>query len=400
MQHATSNPSDAQLDWTVLPTSHRNTSKGNNATADGLAEHGEAGPEDEAAGPEDEAVVSEEDKTASFWEQGLPTLAMLQEWFIILATACIIFYAWYLVLAFSSIIKHTPTAFPEPTAFDDNLRCCNGIYAQLGFMHESFGEKVATLAAKTTALGDTASALTEQYPHWEAKLQSFEKATSALQESVRANTLALFNLEAKLQTVKEAAAPTCKTPEHRFNYASPSLGGAIVTHASEFFKPTLLGVIADVLSPTRLTSSSHVDASFFGFEFMSTTPENTISFKIPGENPDGWHLAGTSGNLTIRFGSPILVDAVQLDHAHADASSAPKMLQLEGLTAHPERHYVEFTDFGTFEFRADGAVQQPFALDGVAATTPIHGIRVHVLSNHGREEYTVLSSIEVYGARV
>ncbi|KAG1685264.1 hypothetical protein DVH05_009632 [Phytophthora capsici] len=163
----------------------------------------------------------------------------------------------------------------------------------------------------------------------------------------------------------------------------------------------------------RFTSPSyrHAPAPFLG-QFLSSgenpwwlsrhngRPETALSETM--EMGSCWGIAGSSGRLSVKFAQQIIADAITIDHIPAqiasDFSSAPKEFRVLGISGHPLRETVEFTTFGNFSYASNGAPSQTFKFTSpLSQRSPIDGITLEVLSNHGNPEYTCLYRFRVHG---
>ncbi|KAL3671833.1 hypothetical protein V7S43_002502 [Phytophthora oleae] len=129
-------------------------------------------------------------------------------------------------------------------------------------------------------------------------------------------------------------------------------------------------------------------------------PETALSETM--EMGSCWGIAGSSGRLSVKFAQQIIADAITIDHIPAqiasDFSSAPNEFRVLGISGHPLRETVEFTTFGNFSYASNGASSQTFKLSSpLSQRSPIDGITLEVLSNHGNPEYTCLYRFRVHG---
>ncbi|EQC33116.1 hypothetical protein SDRG_09104 [Saprolegnia diclina VS20] len=206
------------------------------------------------------------------------------------------------------------------------------------------------------------------------------------------------------------ASSTSSSPG-RIDYASRANGARVAMYKSDFFGSWVEALFMNWMSPAPYTSPSYSDfplCSLLGTScpLTSSNPETTITDSPLGQPPNCWSLQGSSGKLTIHFRDAILADTVQLyrpettDSAGTNASTAPKMFQVTGLALDPVLQRVLSVDLGTFEFAAGGPSTQEFALSGLAARTPVDGVTLHILSNHGHDKYTCLYRIGVFGQKL
>ncbi|KAL7692717.1 putative SUN domain-containing protein [Plasmopara halstedii] len=129
-------------------------------------------------------------------------------------------------------------------------------------------------------------------------------------------------------------------------------------------------------------------------------PETALSETM--EIGSCWGIAGSSGRLSVKFAQQIIADAVTIDHIPAqiasDFSSAPYQFRILGIAGHPLRETVDLISFGNFSYASKGPASQSFRLTSpLSQRSPIDGITLEILSNHGNAEYTCLYRFRVHG---
>lgn len=159
-----------------------------------------------------------------------------------------------------------------------------------------------------------------------------------------------------------------------------------------------------------------------------------------------WAFAGSSGRLTVRLSTPVVVSAVTIDHSPAATAlvrRAPRQGTAAGLQqATAPREFVVFGYYpapqqelqapeagntnatataaaggraeeaaallqpsrfqrvllGSFAYDALGPPTQTFLLPPGAPATPAEYVTLEVASNHGHPDYTCLYRFRVHGA--
>lgn len=125
---------------------------------------------------------------------------------------------------------------------------------------------------------------------------------------------------------------------------------------------------------------------------VALTPDNT-----PG---NCWSFPGNHGSLAIALGTSVIPTHLALEHADPliglDRSSAPKAFRV--WTSLPKSSEILL---GTYEYSIDileegqNIVQQTFELERLVKT-PVSNIRIEILSNHGRPDYTCLYRVRLH----
>ncbi|RLN62487.1 hypothetical protein BBP00_00004744 [Phytophthora kernoviae] len=109
--------------------------------------------------------------------------------------------------------------------------------------------------------------------------------------------------------------------------------------------------------------------------------------------------------LIVKFAQQIIADSVTIDHIPAqiaaDFRSALNEFRILGVSGHPLRETVKFIPFGNFSYESNGAASQTFKMTSpVSRRSPIDGMTLEILSNHGHPDFTCLYRFRVHGQPV
>lgn len=162
------------------------------------------------------------------------------------------------------------------------------------------------------------------------------------------------------------------------DYALESMGTRVVAAAtSDTFVRPATNWLASLLNPYGYGKPPRV----------ALTPDVSLG--------NCWSFSGTHGNLTIALGSPIIPTHVSLDHVAAvlgvNRSSAPRRFQVYGATGRYEKEIL----LGSYEYRLEGLATQTFSADFILSQ-PVQIVKLAILSNHGRPDYTCLYRFRVH----
>jgi hypothetical protein len=112
-----------------------------------------------------------------------------------------------------------------------------------------------------------------------------------------------------------------------------------------------------------------------------------------------WPMAGTNGSLTVRLGTPLVVEAISLDHVGRsealDTSSAPFHFQAFGLSDLSPNAQEMCMVQGKYEL--EGPAVQTFRAASVMVRRPFRYVRLQIDNNHGNADYTCLYRLRVHG---
>ncbi|OQS00925.1 hypothetical protein ACHHYP_02162 [Achlya hypogyna] len=196
----------------------------------------------------------------------------------------------------------------------------------------------------------------------------------------------------------------CSSPApQRFDHANIANGASI---ARDFTGP-MWGFFYDRL----FAEPAYTSPSYSIFPLCSLLGGRC---PLKESHPETAISACSSGKLTIKFSQPTMANTVVIYHPSRDEGvywrSAPNAFKVTGHALDHDTQEVTSTELGYFEYKDDMKTQEfllrpevyLFSTDLVpcsAAATPILGLTLDVMSNHGSTNYTCIYRVRVFGKK-
>lgn len=151
-------------------------------------------------------------------------------------------------------------------------------------------------------------------------------------------------------------------------------------------------VIASLTSPTFRQSGGFLSELF---QIRSKGKPPKVALIAENSLGNCWAFRGSLGSLVVALGVPIIPTHFSIDHVPAglqvDRSSAPKRFKVFGLNSPRDSDFL----LGQYEYRLDGTPVQTFAAQFLPGA-PVKLVKLVILDNHGREDYTCLYRFRVH----
>ncbi|XP_057668623.1 SUN domain-containing protein 1-like isoform X1 [Diorhabda carinulata] len=152
---------------------------------------------------------------------------------------------------------------------------------------------------------------------------------------------------------------------------------------------------AIVSTPETYPYPLNKTTTVFGLVYinMLSNPENLLQTgNLPG---NCFAFYGSQGRIRIKLGKKIAIKAITLDHLKLlpDRSSAPKDFEIYGL-ANP--YASSEILLGTFTYELNGRSYQTFKISRYDDSLMFEYVELHILNNHGKEEFTCLYRFRVH----
>jgi SUN domain-containing protein 1/2 len=191
------------------------------------------------------------------------------------------------------------------------------------------------------------------------------------------------------------------------NYALPSSGATVIAHSPLVPRP----------SPPGLEWSRRLMHLMQIFRPDPTATDLLLAHKGIEQPGDCLPLKGTSGFVDIRLSDHVLISSVTVSHVQYrfvnDCSSAPFEIKISAWSDTDGERPSFATELGKLYYTLEGQPMQTLRLsplshgrpvvrdDGVAPAKEkaFDTIRVHVLSNNGKSDYTCLYRVGVHGSQ-
>jgi len=250
-------------------------------------------------------------------------------------------------------------------------------------------EMLETLITKVSDLEkvlDKYEAVVEKEKEIAVSIPTTEEIQSMITETCIDEAASLYESVVSKSKATTHGYASNKNIVKRPDFAQRGAGGSVV---SRLTSPTY--------NPKNIPMRRFAHA--LGFSTGYGFPEDALSIGVSLGHC--WPMEGSNGNFAVQLNSPVLVDAISIDHVSKEEAitlkTAIKDFEIYGYKKDDTESNGELLYSGRFEI--DGNTAEPvqtFTFDKPFTTDVI---RLHILNNHGSEEFTCLYRLRVHGQK-